>query len=303
MKNWKGRIDGSKPEELRWHQIVQNTENVDNFEQDFVIIGFESDEGVKRNQGRAGAKEAPAVLRQVMSNFPVHDLRVIYDAGDIVCENNDLEKAQKELIAQLQNIYQKGGKSLILGGGHEVTYPHYLGLKKSFPHSKIGILNFDAHFDNRKLPENGNSTSGTGFYEISNQEEMHSLHIGIQLNSNTKSLFDYAHEKGMQYILASDFYTEKELSQTLIQNFIASIDLLYVTICMDVFSAAFAPGVSATAYNGMIPDAYFNEVFQSIISNEKLMAMDLAEVNPSLDIDNRTAKLACSFIFEAFQVS
>ncbi len=301
---WKGRIDGEDQANLRWHQIIKPANEIPNFEQQFVLLGFESDEGVRRNKGRVGAAKAPNAMRQVLSNFPVHNLVNIYDAGNIICEDMHLEKAQQNLSNKIQDIYQKQGKSLVIGGGHEVTYPHFQALRQAFPDAKIGILNFDAHFDNRPIQPQIGASSGTGFYQIAEQEErIHSLHIGIQTHSNTQALFQYAHEKAMQYVMAQDFYTHYSQTQEIVNQFLAKIDHLYITICMDVFASAFAPGVSATAYNGMIPDAKWLAFFQEIIRSPKLTAFDIAELNPSLDIDNRSMKLAASFVFEVMQLN
>ena len=37
-----------------------------------VIVGFACDEGVRRNQGRVGAKLGPTALRQALANYPLH---------------------------------------------------------------------------------------------------------------------------------------------------------------------------------------------------------------------------------------
>ncbi len=78
-------------------------------------------------------------------------------------------------------------------------------LKKPFRLKRIGIVNFDAHFDNRE-PENGRVSSGTGFWQIATEGDIHSMHIGIQRNSNTLKLFDTAHQFGMNYILSDELF-------------------------------------------------------------------------------------------------
>lgn len=301
LEFWNGRIDGTAHEQLRWHQVVQSTEKIHNFDEHFVVIGFECDEGVRRNKGRIGAKDAPDILRKCCSNFPVlHSNFQLFDDGTIRCDDHNLEHSQEQLANKVQQIHSRNGKTLVFGGGHEVTFAHFSGLRNAFPKEKIGIINFDAHFDNRKVEPTIGATSGTGFYQIAEQESLHSLTIGIQTNSNTKELFDYAHTKGMHYITAENFSTKSiETIASEVSAFIQTIDKLYVTVCMDVFSSSFAPGVSATAYNGLIPDFRFIEIFRLCTKHTSCIALDFAEVNPSLDIDNRTAKLAASLVFEA----
>lgn len=304
MFEWTGRFDG---EEKAYHRIFQKVSTESDYEKikpkDFVLHGFAVDEGVKRNKGRVGSKDAPEVIRKNMSNFPViHSDFSLKDFGNIKCEDGDLESAQNSLAEKVSKVLLKKGKSVVLGGGHEVTFAHYSGIKKAFPNQKIGIINFDAHFDNRE-PENGLATSGTGFWQIAQEGEIHSLHIGIQKNSNTRKLFEVADDFGMRYILAEEIYSEN-LTNILftVNSFLDDVDVVYVTICMDVFNASIAPGVSASAYNGIFADRNFMQIYRHILSSEKTIALDVAEVNPTFDIQERTARLASSLINEWFMI-
>lgn len=304
MFDWTGRFDGEEDSYQRIFQRVNTAADYNAVDpNDFVLHGFAVDEGVKRNKGRIGAQKAPDLIRKYMSNFPVFNSRFsLKDFGNIHCDNEDLEKTQIVLAEKVAQVLAKQGKSVVLGGGHEVTFAHYSGIRKAFPNQKIGIINFDAHFDNRQL-ENDLATSGTGFWQIAQQGEIHSLHIGIQKNSNTKHLFDTADQLGMKYILADEIYSQSipNLMFT-INAFLDEADVVYVTVCMDVFNAAIAPGVSAPAYNGIFADHSFMQIFRHILSQPKTKALDVAEVNPDFDIQERTARLAASLVNEWFMI-
>lgn len=302
---WQGRDDGNSPLHHRIFQRVEIAENYENVLPDnFVLQGFAVDEGVRRNKGKIGTAKAPDIIRKNMSNFPVvlSDFRLL-DFGNITCEDENLENAQENLSEKVVQILQKKAKSIVLGGGHEVTFAHYSALEMAFPNEKIGIINIDAHFDNRE-PENGiGASSGTGFWQIAQKGEIHSLHIGIQRNSNTLKLFDTAHQFGMKYILADEIFFENLPSiYQKIDELLQSVDHLYLTVCMDVFNAAIAPGVSAPAYNGIFADATFMNFYRHILKSKKLTALDVAEVNPEFDIAERTARLAASLVNEWFMV-
>ncbi|QOW11410.1 formimidoylglutamase [Kaistella flava (ex Peng et al. 2021)] len=298
---WQGRFDGEEP---LYHRIFQRVSLEDNYElikeNDFVLHGFAVDEGVKRNKGRVGAKNAPDNIRKNISNFPVVNPEFnLKDFGNITCEDENLEKTQNELAEKVQFVLQKGGKSIVFGGGHEVTFAHYSGIKKAFPYKKIGIINIDAHFDNREIDPKIGASSGTGFWQIAQEGNIHSLHIGIQRNSNTLKLFDTAHQYGMKYILAEELFFENLPNlYPKLNDFIETSDVIYLTICMDVFNVSVAPGVSALAYNGIFADAAFMHLFKHLLKSDKLIAMDVAEVNPTYDINEITARLAASLINE-----
>jgi len=298
---WQGRLDGEEPLYHRLFQRIQNAENYDLVTtNNFVLHGFAVDEGVKRNKGRVGAKDAPDIIRKNMVNFPVimPDFSML-DFGNITCEDFDLEKAQTILAENVSKVLAKGAKSLVLGGGHEVTFAHYSGSRNAFPDKKIGIINIDAHFDNRKPEDGVGASSGTGFWQIAQEDNNFTLHIGIRRNSNTLKLFDTAHHFNMKYILADELFFENLPSvYERINELTESVDVLYLTVCMDVFNASIAPGVSAAAYNGISTDAAFMHFYKHILRSEKLVALDIAEVNPQFDIQERTARLAASLANE-----
>ena len=95
MEHWSGRVDSETDyDAFRWHQWVRPldlTEDHDDFycEYGFAFIGFCSEEGVERNNGRIGTAKAPNYIRGKLSNLPcVFEKTVkMYDAGNIVCDD------------------------------------------------------------------------------------------------------------------------------------------------------------------------------------------------------------------------
>lgn len=315
---WTGRCDGTDPALLRWHQrvilvniLTGHLPLVDAKRKGIALIGFACDEGVKRNGGRTGSQSGPLQLRKAFGNLPDHfkEEIIFADLGNIVCLAAEMEKAQDELAKLVEIALSQGYQPLILGGGHEVTYGHFIGIRRyinkaSADHStnSIGIINFDAHFDLREPGENG-THSGTGFFQIARQckedgKPFAYLPIGIQQNSNTKHLFDTADSLNINYISAQQFSAsgEKEILEE-ISRFIAASAHIYLSIDLDVFSVAVAPGVSAPAYAGIFPDHLFFNCLELIITSDKLISMDIAEFNPLYDIDNHTARLAAALAF------
>lgn len=310
---WAGRIDGTETDLLRWHQVVRTVDllqqplpALQKGQKGVAFLGFACDEGVRRNKGRTGAVEGPGALRKAVANFPAHfeENTVLLDAGDIICTNTELEDAQLVLSEAVQALLTAGYLPVLLGGGHEITYGHASGIRK-FVQKKgnLGLINFDAHFDIRIPGEEGPS-SGTGFWQLAqdcknNDETFNYLALGIQKNGNTRQLFNIAGEEGVTYVGADAFHlNDKDTLLAAIQHFLSQVDHVYLTTCLDVFAAAFAPGVSATAYNGIMPGGMFLQCYRAIMHSGKVRGVDIAELNPSLDQDNRTAKLGAAIIFE-----
>lgn len=304
---WQGRNDGSEAEQLRWWQHIQMWPSIlelPNFLQAPVLLGFASDEGVARNNGRIGSAEGARYLRKALSNLPVHNTAIsLYDVGTIHCIAGNLEEAQMQLAVATQAILKHNGFPILLGGGHEMAYGHYAGASKYHKEKKLGMVNFDAHFDLRKPGING-VNSGTSFYQIAKDcqnEKKNFLYqaIGIQESENTTALFQRAEELEAEHILATDFHLlNMEKIKARVLQFLATTDAICLTIDLDVFSASIAPGVSAPAATGILYDHTFREILKLLANSEKVISLDIAEYNPKYDIDSHTAMLAAQLIFD-----
>lgn len=310
---WEGRIDSeTNYDAFRWHQWV----NFIDLKKDdlipyegalgFAFIGFCCDEGVKRNHGRVGASKGPQSIRKELANLPCRFTKDVnlFDAGDILCEKITLEEAQDLLSKAVSKILSLNLFPIVLGGGHEVAFGHYNGildhLYKSYNKPNIGIINFDAHFDLRPYPNGG--SSGTMFRQIADVCENRGLDysylsIGIQKHSNTIDLFKTADRLGANYILAKDIMDLDNWGiLEKIDDFMKLQEHIYITICSDVFSTAFAPGVSATQPLGLDPERVI-KFLKYILKSNKVISFDIAEVSPRFDQDNTTADLASALIF------
>lgn len=300
---WQGRVDLEDGiSGKRWHQLIKEFPKTHQayLDKSVVFLGFSSDEGVRRNKGRVGAAKAPNLIRKSLSPLPHMESEVsaLYDYGNIICVGRNLEEARSEQIQVLKNLIRKKAYPLVLGGGHEVAYGNFLALADSY--KKVGIINIDAHFDLR-LP-NPDSSSGTGFYEMSvwseqNQKEFHYMCLGVQQIANTKAIFDRADQLKAQYVLADEIHEGNRAWSILLDSFIRKVDAVYLSLDMDCFDVSYAPGVSAPSTNGLTP-YQVKMILKHILKSKKVKLMDVAEYNPEYDIDNRTAKLAAYMISE-----
>lgn len=301
---WTGRLDDEDGSlGLRWHQKVE-IKSFNNLrpinESNITLLGFCSDEGVKRNKGRIGAKEAPDNLRKALANLPynIESQKSIYDFGNITLEEDNLEKGRKTQIECVSELISNHYFPIVLGGGHETALGNFLGMEKHF--DNIGIINIDAHFDLRIPVEQ--STSGTPFFEMAHYCQTHEkkfnyLVAGIQPNANTAALFKRAEELETEVITADEIHIDLNYAARKIEDFIQRFDAIYLSLDLDVLDAAFAPGVSASCVNGLNL-FQVKTLLKTVIQSGKIKLFDAVEYNPNYDIDNRTAKAAANLIAE-----
>lgn len=316
MAIWTGRTDSVENyDAFRWHQWIRQLhltagQNVVfDGEFGFALLGFCSDEGIRRNQGRIGAEAGPDTIRKELANLPCHFSQnmMLFDAGNITCQDGNLEESQEALAVAVAHIRDLGLFPIVIGGGHEVALGHYRGHRNFMINNNekpdIGIVNFDAHFDLRALlPEGG--SSGTMFRQIADESlsmglNFNYLCMGIQESGNTRELFKTAEQLGAVHVLAKDIVSKGDgyVIDTL-DEFMKARENIYITICADVFSSAFAPGVSAAQPLGLNPWEVLKYI-EYIIQSGKVVGFDIAEVSPRLDQDRTTASLGKNLIFSA----
>lgn len=302
--HWTGRKSNPEKSKQYWHQVIElhDLKDIGKTHTDIALLGYVCDEGVRRNLGRVGAKNGPTALREFLAKLPVHfDKIKVADFGNIVCIDRDMEACQNALANITEQLLTHGIFPIAMGGGHDIAYGHFKGIYNTINSSsgdkRIGIINFDAHFDLRPVEQQPNS--GTPFNQILNEfENVEYIAIGIQRQSNTKELFDIAMQDNIHFALNYDCESSKEelnALQARLQPIIDACDHLYITIDLDGFSSAYAPGVSAPSPLGFTPSFVF-KMLRFLFDTHKIISFDIAELNPSLDSDKLTANLAAKII-------
>lgn len=301
ITTWQGRKD-SLPNE-RFFQAIKaydiRIHSLQAIEHQIAFLGFNSDEGIRRNEGRVGAQLGPIALREQLAKLPWHAKRPLYDLGNIVCKEQDLEKAQLQFANVIGQCHQHHCKTVAFGGGHEIAWGHFLGLTNHYP--KLGIINVDAHFDLRPVNQKNQSTSGTSFYQIkqhcvSKNIPFNYCCLGIQPHANPDNLFKRAKEYNVPFLTAKQINTLPIKAQiNFLNEFINNYDSIYLSICLDVFAEAFAPGVSAPQALGLLPWQALL-LLQYIIQTGKVVSIDIAELSPPLDQGQKTSRLAAMLI-------
>ena len=298
MSLWQGRVDAVEGDQaLRWHQVIRPV--TPEAASGLALLGFASDAGVWRNQGRTGAADGPYELRRQLSNLPARPGLALFDAGTVRVEGDALEDGQTAYAERVTELLDQGLIPVGLGGGHEIAFGSFQGLAQHLAgRPRIGILNLDAHFDLRAAER---ATSGTPFRQIAQSCEVcgwpfHYAVLGISAFANTEALFQVARDLGVTWRLDEAMgFSDLPETQAFLKTFLAEVDHLYLTICLDVLPAADAPGVSAPSARGVALEV-LEKVIDAACRSGKVRVADIAELNPSLDEDHRTARIAARLV-------
>lgn len=273
-----------------------------------VLVGFPQDEGVRRNQGRPGAADAPSAIRHWLYRLTPWDAARgvhlasldLLDVGNVRIAG-DLEESQQALAEVIAALLTAGAVPIVLGGGHETAYGHYLGYVRAG--RETAILNLDAHLDVRPLRD-GRGHSGSPFRQALEHPTQplrgdRYVVLGAQPFAVSREHQAYVQEKGgvirwasrssLLYVLNGHFRHEyKRLS--------ADGCSVYVTLDSDVVCQANVPGVSAPNPLGLPGRAL---AACAAVAGEcpAVSSFDLVEINPSFDRDGQSARWAALVVW------
>ena len=281
--------------------VCKNVDEITS-ETKIAIIGCPQDIGVKRNGGRIGSSKAPFEIRKSFYKLTPFDVEtelsipegLIVDFGNIDVTGS-LEKIHERLQNSVEFAISKNLTPIIIGGGHDITYPSCKGISNKF--ENVSIINFDPHLDAR--PCNPLRNSGTSFRMLIEEGIINPKNVivfGIQSGVNSENQYRWMKEQGVNLFTLPRIRKggfDNTLSEAL--EIALSTNALYTTIDIDSIMSAFAPGVSASATDGFTPNEILG-LSRELGSQRKVICLDIAEVNLVYESDLRTSRLASQII-------
>lgn len=260
-----------------------------------VLLGFPSDIGVEINGGRRGACEAPESVREWLYRMTPDPhvgaswYRGICDLGDLAVSGR-LEEDQELLGDAVAGLLNRGLFPLIIGGGHETSYGHFLGYAKA--DIPLSILSWDSHPDVRPL-KNGRPHSGSPFRQALEHPSGllgHFRVAGLQPQSVAADHLRYITEHRGSYLWRD---------QVDLGSATRGLgDTVMVTFDLDAVDQAHAPGVSAPSIHGFSLKEWL-QAAKWAGGCKSVRSIDVVEVNPRTDRDGQTARLAALTLWTA----
>jgi len=259
---------------------------------DAVMVGFPSDEGVRRNGGRVGAARGPDAIRSALYRLAPDARSTRFDEllsrtrdlGDIEI-SGDVEVDQQCLAEVLTPHIGRGCFCVVLGGGHETSYGHFLGYARAG--RRVEIVNWDAHADVREVLE-GRGHSGSPFRQAIDHSSgacrRYSV-VGLQPQSVAREHVAYVERQG-RAVWRDDVTPER-----IAQLYRSTDGPALVSFDLDAVNEAEAPGVSAPNAGGLSSELWIEAAYQAGRS-PAVSSVDIVELNPAVDRDGQTARLA-----------
>ncbi|RAP74897.1 formimidoylglutamase [Paenibacillus montanisoli] len=244
----------------------------------------------------SAASDNPNAIRSIWKSFGTYnidydvdlaDLRIA-DLGDVKMHVTDIPRCHHNIEEAMVEALSRNPAyfPVSIGGDHSITCPLVKGFQRHHSGKTIGILQFDAHFDLRNLQDGGpsNGTPMRGLIESGTIEGRHIVNIGPHGYFNAYAYKKYADEHSVNY------YTLRQVRKQGIEHVMVEaltylreqVDLIYVTVDIDVLDAAFAPAAPASTPGGM----WSSELLEALYiagQEPRTAALDIVCLDPARD--------------------
>ncbi len=254
---------------------------------------------------------APENIRKVTNDigyttelgYYIPEIKAV-DIGDVSIEAMNIEKNLLSIERFIKGIYQQNDNviPIMIGGDHFCTYPVVKAVGDHF-HKKeeFGILVFDAHLDLYQEWDKGVYSHATLSHRIYDLDYINNKNLFIV---GTRDIdiaeLEIAKSEDIKYLNAYELMEGLDKYIDSIIGFFkqSNIKNLYVSIDIDVFDASISPGTGYAMPGGFTYREMWR-ILREIAKSFNIIAYDLVEVAPNLDLENRmTLNLAAKLIVE-----
>lgn len=278
--------------------------------QNIDIIGACSDLGVHVD----GAKLGPEILEKNLNqkninkiiNIKANNIKKELDKNNLKKNLNEINIFNQKLYTEVLNSLNNNNFPLTLGGDHSIAIASALASIKKY--NNLGIIWFDAHGDFHTFESTiSGNIHGLPFAAICNYEkkDLADFHNGNFYNLKNAVLvggrdIDKPGEiNNLKNAGVTIFTTEdiRNLGIDYVYNKAFEIasngtNGVHVSYDLDVIDPNIAPGVSIPAVDGINLEEAYSFADYMIKNKEKIKSIDLVELNPLRDIENKTEKIA-----------
>ncbi|HHV07210.1 MAG TPA: agmatinase [Firmicutes bacterium] len=258
----------------------------------FCLLGVPLDVTVSF---RPGTRRGPEAIRQaswVLEEFSLYQERdlkevAVADVGDLLLPPGGIKRSLGAIGAAVGKLAQADKIPIILGGEHLLTWPVVEALVRLHG-PELTVLQFDAHADLRSKYEGEELSHATALRHVASVVAPSNIYqFGIR--SATAEELSYAREH-THFFPFQVVQPLTEVRQNLLNR------PVYVSIDMDVFDPAFAPGVGTPEPGGQSVADMLTAL--QLLKGLNIVGADIVEVCPPFDPSERTAALAALLIRE-----
>jgi len=230
---------------------------------------------------RTGSREGPLSIINASRQVELYDpalgkeihLPGVSTLDPVETESVGPAEMMNVLFDHAKKIVRDGKFLLSLGGEHSISSALVRAVQTKY--KKLSVLHLDAHSDMR------DTWQGSKFSHACVMRRIHELgvpSVSFGIRNTCQDEFPYIHKNGATILTAEEICLSRNWDW--IQRVVEPLtENVYVTIDIDGFDPAYAPGTGTPEPGGL--DWYqVNEVLKAVAKTKKIVGADIVEVLP-----------------------
>jgi agmatinase len=271
---------------------------LDGLDAQVAFLGVPFDGGTPQPGNRTGQAAGPAAVR--LRSFELfeagegfYDVETdrthlhgvtMADVGDVAVQGGEVEPTFERISAAARRIVGRGALLVAVGGDHSISFPLVRGVA---PHGELDVVHVDAHADFLDELDGARLTGASQLRRIAELDGVRSV-SALGLRNVERSEVEAMREAGARW--ATSLELERDPAGA-VERVVPASDALYLSIDLDVLDGPLVPGATLPEPGG--PSCrQLREVLGAVARRGRVVALDVAELNPPHDPGDITARVA-----------
>jgi len=207
------------------------------------------------------------------------------DVGDVVIQGADDHGNFARMLEAANRIVGHGCVLVAVGGDHSISFPLAAGVAA---HHRVEIVHVDAHADFWDELDGSRLTGASQLRRIAELPDVLGV-TALGLRNVEREEVDAMRELGVRFATTLDLVDRGP--EAVVSELVPECDAIYLSIDLDVLDLGLVPGTSLPEPGGL---SYreLRATLAAIARRGRVVAFDIAELNPPADSSGATARLA-----------
>ena len=206
------------------------------------------------------------------------------DVGDVAIQGSEVEGNYDRITETARRVVGHGALLVAVGGDHSISYPLGRGMEAF---GAIDVVHLDAHADFMDELGGARLTGASQLRRLSELGFVRSI-TALGLRNVERAEIDALRAYGAGWATSRELERDPAGS---VRGLVPASDALYVSIDLDVLDLALVPGTTLPEPGG---PGYrqVREALAEVARRGRVVAFDVAELNPPHDPSQNTARVA-----------
>jgi agmatinase len=273
--------------------------DLDRLQAQVAFIGVPFDGGTPQPGNRTGQAAGPAAVRTrsfelFEAGEGFYDVETdrthlegvtMADVGDVAVQGGEVEPTFERISEAARRIVAGGALLVAVGGDHSISFPLVRGVAAVRP--GLHVVHVDAHADFVDELDGARLTGASQLRRIAELEAVGGV-TALGLRNVDRAEVDGLRAHGARW--ATTLELERDPAGV-VERLVPRSDALYLSVDLDVLDASVVPGATLPEPGG--PSVrQLRAALAAIARRGRVVALDVAELNPPHDPGGLTARVA-----------